>query len=111
MITIEAHALQQRDDAYHERNMLVQALTKLWPSHLTKHSEMDLDWDPEWLNIVCVHSPMGQLTWHIHERELPMFDHLALWPNDWDGHSTNEKYDRLQRLEQQWKREDWGKQP
>jgi hypothetical protein len=96
--TIEQHALVQRDQAYAERDALVCVISKLWPSHIMAHPPEDKDWDPEWMHIVCVHSPVGQLTWHIHNRELPMFGHLAVRPNDWDGHTTAEKYYRLSML-------------
>lgn len=87
----------QRDAAYRERNRLVAALTRLYPSHLALHGD-DPTWDPEWLNIVCVHAPCGQLTWHIHDSELSMFQHLLFEPVDWDGHTTEEKYKRLDKL-------------
>lgn len=88
-----------RDAAYTERDALVCALSKLWPSHLAVHDPTDTDWDPEWMYIVCVHAPVGQLTWHIHIRELPMFLHLEVRMGDWDGHTTEEKYASLARLE------------
>lgn len=88
----------ERDAAYHERNLLVSALSKLFPSHLMLHPEDDSGWDPEWLNIVCIDGPSGQMTWHIHSSELPEFDHLDVQPNNWDGHSTEEKYKRLEKL-------------
>lgn len=88
----------QLDAVYTERNALVCALSKLWPSFLMDHPSTDDSWDPEWRNIVCIHAPVGQLTWHIHDRELPMFAHLHRAPNHWDGHTTEEKYARLARL-------------
>jgi len=43
--------------------------------------------------------PTGQMTWHIHDSELPMFDHLGRASvNTWDGHTTEEKYERLAEL-------------
>ena len=87
-----------RDEAYHERNRLVCALSKLWPAHLARHPDDDLSWDDQWRWIVCVHSPVGQLTWHIHDRERQWFDHLPVRSDDWDGHSTAQKYERLERL-------------
>ncbi len=86
----------QKDVAYHERDRLVAALAKLYPSHLARH-EGD-GWDDEWRNIVCVHLPAGQATWHIRDCELGWFAHLELRADHWDGHSTEEKYRRLARL-------------
>ena len=46
-----------------------------------------------------------QLSWHIHDREISMFDHLRYYGNKfmpmWDGHTTEEKYRRLRRLKPQ----------
>jgi hypothetical protein len=91
--------MEWRDKAYAERDALVCVLSKLWPSHLMLHDIKDVDWDREWMTIVCINSPVGQLTWHIHVSEVPMFAHLKKRPNDWDGHTTEEKYARLARLE------------
>lgn len=100
----------QKNGAYSERNALVAFLSKLYPSHLARHDENDISWDDEWRWIVCVHAGTGlQMTWHIHDSEYPNFSHLIrstehkigdegiffLAPNDWDGHSTEEKYRRL----------------
>jgi len=84
--------------AYNERDRLVAVLSKLWPSHLADHPADDLTWDDEWRTIVCVHSPVGQLTWHIKDGEQPLFVHLSKGDNDWDGHTTEQKYQRLESL-------------
>lgn len=48
--------------------------------------------------MVCVHTPAGQASWHIPDFEISSFQHLSIRPNDWDGHTTEEKYERLARL-------------
>jgi len=87
------------DAAYHERNQLVAFLTTCYGAHLMRHPETD-PWDEDWRWIVCVHTPQGQMTWHIHDSELGLFDHLpsSQTQNDWDGHTTEQKYLRLQAL-------------
>lgn len=85
------------DDVYLERNRLVAALSKVYPSHLMEHPK-NSDWDPAWTTIVCVELPTGQATWHIHTREQHLFDHLKWKTNNWDGHTTAEKYERLAAL-------------
>lgn len=86
----------QKDAAYAERNRLVALLSKLFPSSLERHSEEDTSWEDEWRWIVFIDTPMGQATWHIHDSELSMFDHLPRnLGKSWDGHSTAEKYERL----------------
>lgn len=115
---IICEALQARDDdrqnAYHERNELVAFLSRIYPSHLSKHyPDPDPLWDTEWGTVVCVHigerpRPLRNtgwvelveenLCWHIHDSEIPLFSHLEMRENDWDGSDTAEKYERLRSL-------------
>lgn len=119
LLWIEAGSalIDQKNQAYAERNKLVCALSKLLPSHLKRHPD-DQPWEDDWRWIVCVHGPTGQMTWHIHDSELPNFIHLEapehqgykygpiipLWALigpaacQYDGHSTEEKYERLERM-------------
>lgn len=99
------HLLQKRDIAYRERAAVLAALSKCFPAHLTRHED-DTDgpgWDEDWKTIVCIHfpEPVGQGAWHIHDSEVQFFTHLEVTENDWDGHTTEEKYDRLARLQVQ----------
>lgn len=110
---------ESKNMAYKERNLLVQALTKIFPSYIAKHPEEDLSWERDWMNIVYVLIPVTetvygdeinarngqrtkiaakQVSWHIHDSEMYLFKHLPVMSNDWDGHSTEEKYERLKRL-------------
>ncbi len=85
-----------KDAAYHERDLLVALVSKLFPSHLARHEG---EWEDDWRNIVCVHLPTGQATWHIHDSELSDFAHLGLCAGHWDGHTTDEKYERVRHVE------------
>jgi hypothetical protein len=102
-----ARLSQQKDDAYAERDKVIAALTKSFPSHLTRHKDMPGEsWDAEWLNVVCIHLPTGQATWHIHISELPWFAHLNginLICHGYDGYTTAEKYQRLFDLPTLWR--------
>ncbi len=94
---------QAKDDAYSERNRLVSFLARLYPAHLKRHPDDDKTWEDEWRCIVCIHSPAGQLTWHIHDSETKQFGFLNRKPDPftdcvWDGHTTEEKYRRLAEL-------------
>lgn len=96
---------RERDAAYTERNKLVAALARLvqwggFSAWLAQHPA-DPDWDPEWRWIVFVDGPTGQMSWHLHDSELGAFTPwVQLRPvTGWDGHSTEEKYERLERLE------------
>jgi hypothetical protein len=91
----------RKDAAYDERNNLVAALARLaiangWRAGIGKHCpDPDPTWDVEWLNVIYIETPWGQLSWHIHDRQLALFDGLPLVDITWDGHTTDEKYDRL----------------
>jgi hypothetical protein len=95
---------------YRERTFLIAALVTLW-----RHYEVDalppsargrgawLGWsesfEPNWRWCVYLDLPGGQVSWHIHTSELPLFDGVPRMPGNpeynWDGHSTDEKYRRI----------------
>lgn len=89
---------KSKDLAYTERDRLVCALSKLFPSFLARHE--DDPWEDDWRWIVFVILPTGQASWHIHDSEREWFNHLPVrsGPNWWDGHTTEEKYRRLAAL-------------
>lgn len=89
---------KSKDDAYHERDMLVCALSKLFPSYLARHDEKE-EWEDDWRWIVYIEIPTGQVSWHIHDSEIEMFVHLEVKENNWDGHNTERKYQRLSKLQ------------
>ncbi len=112
---------KQLNNAYWERNQLIVALSKLFPSHLAKHPESDKEWEDDWRTIVVILLPphtflplkegecysaenympgiySNQLTWHIHDSEIGYFDHLDYADYEYDGHSTEEKYRRLRKI-------------
>ncbi len=103
MPTVE-DIIKQKDNAYKERNLLLAALSKTLLSCLARHPDEDKKWEDDWRNIVVICGisedfKLVQMTWHIHDSELPNFSHLKLDPTfKWDGHTTEEKYRRLARL-------------
>lgn len=111
---------------YDERNrcvaaMTCMAMTRGWVTWLGKHEPAnDPMWDKEWMNVVFIDLPTGQVSWHIHDRDLPLFAHLPVRPDGpsiegditkWDGHSTEEKYKRLERLAEPIRRFPWLYRP
>lgn len=91
---------EAKDRAYAERDQLVCAISKVFPSWLERHPDSDATWENDWRWIVFVQMPTGQGSWHIHDSELGWFDHLERRDgNSWDGHTTTEKYARLARME------------
>lgn len=88
-----AELTEQKNGAYRERNALVAALSKIFPSGLGRH--VASDWEDDWRTIVFIDLPTGQASWHIHDSEAPMFRHLRKYEGEWDGHTTEEKYRRM----------------
>lgn len=88
---------ESKDSAYNERDRLVALLASLFPSWLTRHPDDDEAWEDDWRWIVGIELPAGQATWHIHDSELPLFAHVERRDVAWDGHSTEEKYERVSR--------------
>src|SRR5258708_3036836 len=108
---------KQKDQAYWERNQLVAALSKIYPSWLSRHEESDTSWDRDWMGIVFIEIPTRwaygdqrnivpeklqyepkQVSWHIHDSDLQYFEHLTQRLNTWDGHDTETKYSRLKNI-------------
>jgi len=85
--------------AYAERNQIVAALSKLYPAGQKKTAIEG--WDEAWHNCVYIDLPTGQVSWHIHDREMEQFAHLPPYEGEWDGHDTPEKYRRLANLASQ----------
>jgi hypothetical protein len=118
------------DVVYRERDFIVAALAKLATlsgttggAWLARHEDTDGDeWDSDWRWVVYIGLPTGQVSWHIHDSELPLFAGLVRFvpafggnlaeihfPDGrvqqrgygldsqflWDGHTTEEKYRRL----------------
>jgi hypothetical protein len=79
-----------RDAAYAQRNMLVGALSKLFPAWLRVDAS-NLDWP-----VVMIQLPTGQVSWHITEQErYSVFAHLEPGDTAWDGHDDVEKWRRV----------------
>lgn len=88
---------EQKDGAYAERNKLVALLSKVLPASIEQHVMKEGEpWDDDWRAVVFIGLPTGQATWHIHRQEEWMFQHLEPSGNIWDGHTTEEKYKRLE---------------
>ncbi|WP_158678677.1 hypothetical protein [Streptomyces sulphureus] len=89
----------ERDGAYQERAQLLAWLAALAPAVLAPATDVD---EHGW-HLLYLTTPAGQLSWHIHPRDLAYFEHVERAEADdpraqWDGHSTAEKYDRIGQL-------------
>ena len=89
---------KDKDLAYRERNRLVAFLAKLFPSYLARETDSYLNfYNIHW--IVYIETPQGQLSWHIPDIDLFLFEKVKRIENyEWDNHTTDEKYERLSKL-------------
>lgn len=60
--------------------------------HIDKPGET---WDNDWRNILFIDLPSGQVSWHIHDSEAHWFYFVGAYGGEWDGHTTEEKYQRV----------------
>lgn len=82
-------------EVYRERDLLVRALSLLYPAHLMRHvGHHSGNRKP----VVCIHSPAGQLAWTIPDDMAGQYSHLEETANDWDGCKTSERMTRLLNL-------------
>jgi hypothetical protein len=83
---------QTIDQVYTERAQLVAFLTTVYPAHISPDPEGS-DWD-----YVFVDTPTGQMSWQFSPADQHFVKGLASYSETWDGHTTEEKYERLDRL-------------
>lgn len=81
-------------NVYRERAHLVAFLAAAYDSTIG-YTDPD---EPDWA-VVVIRTPEGQMTWHISPDDMDLFDHVEREPEHvWDGHTTEEKYERLKAL-------------
>lgn len=81
------------DAVYTERNRLVALLASMFPSTVGKTAIEG--WHPAWHNCVFIDFPWGQASWHFHDNDAYLFEHLQRGDAVWDGHTTDEKYEAI----------------
>lgn len=86
----------RKDGAYLERNQVVAALAKCFPSGVAL-TAID-GWSEDWHGCVYIDLPTGQVSWHFHDSQAYLFDGLPAYGGTWDGHDTPEKYRRVAAL-------------
>lgn len=87
----------RKDAAYLERNQVVAALAKCFPSGVARTAIEG--WSDDWHGCVYIDLPTGQASWHFHDSQAYLFDGLPPYKKKWDGHDTPEKYRRLAALQ------------
>ena len=85
--------MSDKDQAYFERNCLVAALARLYPSGV-KRTDIP-GWSPDWHGCVYIDLPAGQISFHFHDSHAHLFEDLPPYQSEWDGHDKAEVIRRL----------------
>jgi len=99
----QVHTLtKEKDGAYEERNRVVALLARLYLDkgfRVLQTRTSIPGWNPEWERCVYIETPEGQLSWHFHDRDAHLFEHVPKVASvDWDGHTTELKYQRIEKI-------------
>lgn len=88
---------KRKDSAYEERNRLVALMATMAVSSGIRKTAIE-GWNEEWHNCVYIDTEVGQMSWHYHDSQAHLFAHLPPYDKEWDGHTTELKYKRLEQL-------------
>ena len=84
---------RDKDQAYLERNHLVAALARLYPSGVRK---TDIPgWSADWHSCCFIDLPSGQVSYHFHDSHAQLFSELPTYDKPWDGHDKDVVHQRL----------------
>lgn len=83
----------EKDQAYLERNHVVAALARAFPSGIRETSIEG--WNPEWNGCVYIDLPSGQISYHYHSSQAHLFQDLPAYTKMWDGHDKDQVHARL----------------
>jgi len=78
-------------DIYRERAHFVAFLTKIFPATMWADER-----EPNH-PVVAIETVAGQCSWHINPADMDLFAHVTE-QGVWDGHTTEEKYERLAQI-------------
>jgi hypothetical protein len=92
----------ERDGAYRERAHLLAWLAALHPRNAVLAPSLDIDDEDGW-HLLFLTVAGRQMSWHIAPRDVELFTHVervefADPRAAWDGHTTDEKYERIRTL-------------
>jgi hypothetical protein len=86
-------AVAEKDEAYRQRNYLVAAIAKLFPSGIRK---TDIPgWSDDWHGCCFIDLPSGQISYHFHDSHEHLFVGLPVYTTPWDGHDKETVHARL----------------
>lgn len=88
----------RKDAAYLERNQCVALIARMALA-LGYHAGLKRTniegWSEDWHGCVYIDLPNGQASWHYHDSHAHLFEGLPAYEGSWDGHTTEQKYERL----------------
>jgi len=87
---------KRKDQAYAERNHVVAAMARLFPSG-TRRTDIT-GWSEDWHGCVYIDLPTGQISYHYHDSQAPLFADLPPYTKDYDGHDKDTVHKRLAAL-------------
>jgi hypothetical protein len=96
---VQGHKATTLNNAYAERNLCVALIADYaqWVGHGV-WMKIDPNEEAGWQHIIFIDLPTGQVSWHLQDSELENFPGIPEWPIEWDGHTTEEKYKRIQKF-------------
>lgn len=84
---------EEKDEAYRQRNYLVAALARLYPSGITRTNIPG--WSDDWHGCCFIDLPTGQISYHYHDSQAHLFARLPHYKGTWDGHDKDVCHARL----------------
>jgi len=78
-------------DIYRERAHFVAFLSKMFPASMWADER-----EPNY-PVIGIETIAGQLSWHVNQADMDLFAHVTE-QGAWDGHTTEEKYERLAKI-------------
>ena len=78
-------------DIYRERAHFVAFLSKMFPATMWADER-----EPNY-TVIGIETLAGQLSWHIAPEDMDLFAHVTE-EGHWDGHTTEQKYERLDQI-------------
>lgn len=83
----------KKDEGYRQRNVLVAALARVYPSGIRRTNIEG--WSEDWHGCVYIDLPSGQISYHYHDSQAHLFAGLPPYTKEWDGHDKKTVEDRL----------------
>lgn len=88
-----ASSKEEKDEAYRQRNYLVAALARLYPSGISRTNIPG--WEDDWHGCCFIDLPTGQISYHYHDSQAALFAGLPQYLKVWDGHDKETVHQRL----------------